>query len=153
MAYSLEALIGPTLGPLSAIDGVPPLTVVALPHDLGLLPLVPELLKALGPVAEAAEVERLEDLPYVKPGVLWLAEKLSAGGKVAYVEAEFFGGVGEQASAGWEQGQVAFAPLNAQDAINRALRWLGVTAEGEDDEFDTLGLGRHRFTERWVRPE
>lgn len=45
MAYSLEMLIGPTLGPLSAIDGVPPLTVVALPHDLGLLPLVPELLK------------------------------------------------------------------------------------------------------------
>jgi hypothetical protein len=150
MAYSLEALIGPALGPL---PGVPPLTVVALNGELGLLPLVPDLVKALHPLAEAAGTERLEALEYVKPGALWLAARLSATGRVAYVEAEFFGGVGEQVSAGWENGALVFGPLNASDAINQALRWLGVTADAEMDEFDTVGLGRHRFTERWVRPD
>ncbi len=155
MAYSLEALIGPSLGPL---PGLPPITVVALPHDLGLLPLVPDLVKALGPLADSDGAERLEDLEYVKPAVLWLAARLSAAGRVVYVEAEFFGGVGEQISAGWEAGQLVFGPVNAGDAINQALRWLGVKVEpvpGEllSDEFDGLGLGRHRFTERWVRPE
>jgi hypothetical protein len=150
MAYSLEALIGPALGPQ---PGLPPLTVVALPHDLGLLPLVPGLLKALGPLADEAGVERLEDMPYVKLGVLWLAAKLSTAGRVVYVEAEFFGGVGEQASAGWENGEMVFGPVTASDAINQALRWLGVSAAPPDDEFDALGLGRHRFTERWLRAD
>ncbi len=155
MAYSLEALIGPSLGPL---PGLPPLTVVALPQELGLLPLVPDLVQALGPLADRDGAERLEDLEYVKPAVLWLAARLSAAGRVvgrvAYVEAAFFGGVGEQISAGWEAGELVFGPVNAADAINQALRWLGVVAaEDAHDEFDALGLGRHRFTERWLRAE
>lgn len=148
MAYSLEALIGPSLGPR---PGLPPLTVVALPQDLGLLPLVGGLLKMLRPLAPADAPPRLD---YPAPEVVWLAARLSAGGRVVYVEAEFFGGVGEQYSVGWEGGAVAWGPLAAPDAINQALRWLGVTVEPDaPDEFDTLGLGRHRFTERWLNPD
>lgn len=36
------------------------------------------------------------------------------------------------------------------DAINKALKILGVVRIDNKDEFDTLHLGRHRFVERWV---
>jgi hypothetical protein len=109
MAYSLEALIGPSLGPR---PGLPPLTVVVLAQDLALLPLVPDLVKALGPLADGDDVERMEALEYVKPGVLWLAERLSAAGRIAYGVPSWR--VGEQIS-GLGGGELTFGPVNAGD--------------------------------------
>jgi hypothetical protein len=34
--------------------------------------------------------------------------------------------------------------------INLVLRELGVQAAAEMDEFDTLGLGQHRHTDKWL---
>lgn len=87
------------------------------------------------------------------------AAAFSTVGRLAYIEAEFFGGTGTQAALGWDGGRIAFGPRLTQTpgegrehyedveagadlAINEALRWLGVSAEGTHDEFDTLGLGR-----------
>ncbi len=81
----------------------------------------------------------------------------SAAGRIVYLEAEFFGGTGSQAAVGWEAGRIAFGPRLTQTpgegrdgyedvpdgadlAIDEALRWLGVSAEGGQDEFDALGL-------------
>lgn len=95
-----------------------------------------------------------------------LAEELSDERRCIYVHAEFFGGLGFQASLGWQGGRVAFGPcLTANHpaerqtdgyqvvskpewAINRALRFLGVVASSAD-EFDAVGLGRHRTTSAW----
>jgi hypothetical protein len=81
-------------------------------------------------------------------------------GKVVYIEAEFFGGVGSQAAMGWDRGKPDFGPLRTQTegedragfestsaehmAINAALRWLGVAAAPLKDEFATIGLDRLR---------
>ena len=35
-------------------------------------------------------------------------------------------------------------------SISQALRLIGVVTEQGMDEFDTLGLGRHRETHQWV---
>jgi hypothetical protein len=35
--------------------------------------------------------------------------------------------------------------------LNRALRHLGVIAGDGGDEFDALGLGRHRCTQAWLK--
>jgi hypothetical protein len=88
------------------------------------------------------------------------ARRISADGRVVYVEAEFFGGTGTQASIGWEAGQRSFGPVKtqigedepgfetvdevAEMAINQALRWLGVRRTARLDEFDVLGLRRLR---------
>lgn len=37
-------------------------------------------------------------------------------------------------------------------AINQALRFLGVRADADHDEFETIGLDRRRRTEDWVPP-
>jgi hypothetical protein len=81
-----------------------------------------------------------------------IVRETCSNGDMAYVEAQFFGGAGTQAGVGWRDGQIAHGPVMARDAINQALRFLGVTANDGKDEFDTVGLGKHRSTEEWFEP-
>jgi hypothetical protein len=84
---------------------------------------------------------------------------------LAYVETDYFGGDGGQAAVAWSGGEVVFGPLRTMDrpeggkfvptpllegAINRAVRHLGVERGDARDEFDALGLGRHRSNEAWL---
>jgi hypothetical protein len=78
---------------------------------------------------------------------------------VAYVEADYSGGVGEQSVEVWDSGKVvldhlhlaAKAPVPAAGTpIAQALRRLGVAKGDYHDEFDAVGLGRHRDTDDWL---
>ncbi|WP_369166738.1 hypothetical protein AB5J49_02090 [Streptomyces sp. R28] len=83
----------------------------------------------------------------------------SAAGPVAYVEAEYLGGVGEQQAAVWDDGTVVLGPVRVEEGrrfpaagspISQALRRLGVVASAGEDEFSAVGLGRHRDREAWI---
>jgi hypothetical protein len=81
---------------------------------------------------------------------------------IAYVETDYFGGIGSQSAIVWRDGQVAFGPVTTKDfageksvplpqgAINRALRELGVARGRHRDEFEAVGLHRHRDNEDWI---
>lgn len=83
----------------------------------------------------------------------------SAAGPVAFVEAEYFGGMGEQLARVWDRGALVLGPLRVEEGepfpadgspISQALRRLGARAEyGRDeygrDEFSAVGLDRHRY--------
>jgi hypothetical protein len=49
----------------------------------------------------------------------------------------------------WEGGKYVPTPL-LDGAINRAVRLVGVERGPVRDEFDALGLGRHRSNESWL---
>ncbi|MBJ6637126.1 hypothetical protein H4K36_02640 [Streptomyces sp. DHE7-1] len=83
----------------------------------------------------------------------------SAGGPVAYVEAEYFGGAGEQRAAVWDGGTVVLGPLHVEEGapfpsagspISQALRRLGAVAGAGEDEFSAVGLDRRRQGEAWT---
>lgn len=92
--------------------------------------------------------------------VAGLLANTSRSGPLAYVEAEYFGGVGEQHAAVWDGGALVLGPISigfreaipAQGtAISRALRRIGVTGADETrDEFDVVGLRTHRRLEDWL---
>ena len=65
---------------------------------------------------------------------------LSRHGPVAYVETEYFGGVGEQIATVFDRG----ARILECGSANEALRAIGVRAAHGRDEWDTLGLSSHR---------
>ncbi|MGW8687517.1 hypothetical protein ACWGNN_42120 [Streptomyces sp. NPDC055817] len=76
-----------------------------------------------------------------------LLAQWSTTGPVAYVEADYFGGVGEQRAAVWAYGALAVGPLDtpskkwfsrAVSPISQALRQLGVRQSLGEDE---LGIG------------
>jgi hypothetical protein len=84
----------------------------------------------------------------------------SLSGPLAYVEAEYFGGTGEQHAAVWDGGALAWGPLGIAfrqaippqgTAISQALRRIGVTSDDKAcDEFEAVGLRRHRHLEDWL---
>ena len=69
-----------------------------------------------------------------------------------YFETEYHGGHGGQGAAVFQNGELTFGPQwDELGPINHALMLLGVQIEPPAiDEFDTVGLCRHRTTEDWL---
>jgi hypothetical protein len=93
------------------------------------------------------------------------AELASKEFPIAYIETDYHGGMGSQASVVWSDGQCVFGPLETVDgyrdgkmietplldgAINQAVRHLNVDRGNVRDEFDALRLGWHRSNEDWL---
>jgi hypothetical protein len=114
-------------------------------------PVAAALAEALGAVAvPLGQGTALVPLPSgLTPDVESLAARVSDQAPVLYAEAEFFGGVGEQQAVLWRGGE-ATALDGGAAPINAALRALGVRRSGDLDEFDSVGLGRHRSTPEWA---
>lgn len=80
----------------------------------------------------------------------------STTGPLAYVEADYFGGVGTQFAVVWRAGAIVFGPAVQPERapgslISQALRLLGASSGGHVDEFDAVGLGRYRDVDDWLR--
>ena len=73
---------------------------------------------------------------------------------LAYVAIETFAGPVHNGAIVWSEGDVVYRELieeeDAEAPANVAMRMIGVTAAVGMDEFDTLGLGRHRSSESWI---
>ncbi len=109
-----------------------------------MIPMTNELFEEIGGDGEVDTFYKFS------PAVEDWAKRLSQDSPIAYVEAEYFGGVGGQSSVAWARGLRVLEPIHAADAINQALKILGVSVAGfAGDEFDAVGLGKHRETESW----
>jgi hypothetical protein len=146
VSYVLAAFIGrePTIAAASALAGEH--RVSRLGHDLHLVELDSE------PVRKPLFSDRFH---FLTPRLAATAIAASAIGDIGFIEAGFFGGDGLQGSIIWRDGEVVFGPLTANDdeppipplaewPINQALRFFGVEAKPEMDEFRTVNLGRFR---------
>jgi hypothetical protein len=155
--YSLRAVIATEqiLTELAgALDDAHNAHIVFLSQHLSLLPMTDVLFDTVTIAAS------LPDGVWKVPTPLdRMLAACSAKGPVAYVEAEIFGGTGEQAAQVWDNGEVVLGPLRlaeeesfpaAGSPISQALRRLGVAKGHHYDEFDAVGLGRQRDTEDWL---
>lgn len=155
MGHSLEAVIAtePVLRELAG--PIKEAHIVPLGQHLSLLPMTDEFFDAI----TSAGAPRLDGFWKAPAGFGSALAACSATGPVAYVETEFFGGLGTQSAQVWDGGKVVLGPLRLAEGdpfpvdgspISRALRHLGVTRSGYDDEFAAVGLDRHRETEAWL---
>lgn len=137
---------------------LPGARVASLAFGFGFLPVTDQLAGE----NEPAPFECLERLT-ARLGA-W-AEAASTALPVAYVETDYFGGDGWQTAMAWARGRVVFGPIRTSDlyeggkyvptplldgAINQAVRLIGVDRGSARDEFEALGLGRHRSNESWL---
>lgn len=153
MGYSLEAVIGEEGAIRFAARAREHAVVVPLSHGLAMIPLTDRLCAELEQRYGREEDGAVSSIPgMVQAAGRWLRE---ASGSVflAIIAAEYHGGDGTQWAVGMERGSIALGPMESGDAINQALRRLGVRAHPGADEFDTVGLGRHRSTARWAGEE
>lgn len=144
MAYTLQAYIAQAGNLASALPLG--LRVVALPGGLEMVPLDSTARKLLDVPLLPLTDEGFAELPET---ISSTGKRLSGQYKLVYIEAEFFGGVGGQASACFENGKTSGTVSTQWDSINAALRWLGVLVREHEDEFEASGLGAHRDTDAW----
>jgi hypothetical protein len=162
MGYTLEAFVGRSALSEAARSREPVIVPAQLPQGFVLVPLTDEIHDSF-PLSTTTPYPQLYKL---SPALAEWAQKLSHRGAIAYLEAEFFGGTGTHAAIVWNGGQVTLGPLHTEarwnarelisppireNAFNRALRHLDVIVGDAGDEFDALGLGRHRSTDAWLK--
>jgi len=145
MTYTLQAVV--TVADQIQSQLPPSLRSVSLGSNVKMIPF-------------SSEVRRLHDIPFcpltddgqtaMPPQVLKLCEALSQGRTLAYIEAVFFGGAGTQASVVFINGKQVARPVVSVTAINQALHILGVSKESAYDEFEAVGLGAYRDTDKWL---
>ncbi|MFJ8053507.1 hypothetical protein [Streptomyces luteogriseus] len=155
MSYDLKAVIAGEEILRTATRDLCAVRLASIGQGLSLMPVTDALFEAVadGGGDSASESRRLPG-GFEKALAGW-----SAGGPVAYVEAEYFGGVGEQWAAVWDAGAIVLAPLHVEEGepfppagspISQALRRLGVATRAGEDEFSAVGLDRHRHSEAWI---
>lgn len=144
MGYCLNALIAPRVIFDARVSNIAAARIVRLAQGMSMIPVTDLLYDEIGDGGALGYFAKLS------PGIEQWALSLSARGLISYVEAEFFGGVGRQSALVWRDGKRMLGPLHATDAIDQALRLLGVSATADSDEFDALGLGAHRETDEWL---
>jgi hypothetical protein len=155
MGYELRAVIGAPEALRRAVEEFRAAQVVGLEQGLAMVPMTEALFD------EVTDGTRSEDLSFwfLPGGFGELLARRSTAGPLAYVEAEYFGGVGGQRAAIWSHGVLSQGPLTLDEhehipaqgtPISVALRSLGVRCTAGADEFTAAGLQRHRNTEDWA---
>ncbi|OEJ23029.1 hypothetical protein AR457_38180 [Streptomyces agglomeratus] len=155
MGYGLQAVIAGRGVLLAASRDLPAARLASLGQGVSLMPMTDALFDS---VADGSDGGAL-GFWRLPGGFEKILADWSTAGPVAYVEAEYFGGVGEQRAVVWDGGTIALGPLQvpeglpfppAGSAISQALRRLGVVASAGEDEFSAVGLDRHRHGEAWI---
>ncbi|MFJ9246782.1 hypothetical protein [Streptomyces sp. NPDC101776] len=150
MTYVLQAVIAGDDLLRSAAQKVPGARVASLGQGLSLLPMTSEVLDAVS----AGDTARSLGFWRLPAGFERRLAEWSTAGPVAYVEAEYFGGAGEQRVVVWADGALAWGPSDQRamgiSPISQALRRLGATSGPGQDEFTAVGLDRHRHNDDWI---
>ena len=124
--------------------------VVHLEQGIGMIPISEELLNAIEQGETSLGATEEPGFEFVSEVVLTWARRLSKGTTLAYIEAEFRSGEGTESAVVWRDGKVVLGPLQGTGAVNRALRTLGVSVPSRREEFEVVGLGKHRSPEAWL---
>lgn len=152
--HDVKALIAKSDYLQSHVRSLKEAALCQLPQGLALLPVTHALAVELDSHPGNARPTILEEL---SAGTAVLATDISRATPVAFVTTFYFGGQGGQDAMVWFGGELIFSPSSTpysgvwpNSPISRALRILGVTPEDGKDEFDTIGLGNFRTTEKWA---
>lgn len=150
MSYVLNAVLAPSELLTSDPPWLSGSRIVHLEQSMSMIPITDDLFDRLAGQEPFSLEDGLAIFSFLPPQLAGVLQSLSEHSTVAYVEAEFFGGTGEQRCVVWQKSAVILGPLEARYAINRALRLLDVKRQWLHDEFDMIGLNRHRHNEDWI---
>lgn len=160
MGHCLQAFLGSEalLGDIVQIQSTA--IIIPLWQGLAMIPVTEALYDLLTTPEERGSFD---------PRFLFLSPKLnhfgqthSHPGPLAYIETDYFGGVGSQGAIVWSKGKIIFGPAVTGNrcemqvdqlpagAINCALKIFGVKPGNQIDEFEALGLGKYQTMEDWI---
>ena len=119
--------------------------LVALDAGFAWVPATDALMAEIDAADPAGErIGRTIDFVFDHPVMLRLLADLSRGGPIAFVETDYVDGRGAQAATACVDGQAVTSEEGDGRPINHALRAIGVVRPSDEDEFDTVCLGKYR---------
>jgi hypothetical protein len=119
--------------------------LVALDAGFAWVPATDALMAEIDAADPAGErIGRTIDFVFDHPVMLRLLADLSRSGPIAFVETDYVDGRGAQAATACVDGQVVTSQEGDARPINHALRAIGVVRPSDEDEFDTVCLGKYR---------
>jgi len=154
MSYQLQAIVAASDLLRRVTGDDPDMHVVEVAQGMALMPMTGVLHDRLTVPGHGDELGFILPIGFENTLAGW-----SADGPIAYVEADFFGGIGSQSAAVWHHRVLALGPLHhptgeqhtgEPSPISQALRHLGVTRGRQADEFAAAGLDRHRDHDGWL---
>jgi hypothetical protein len=118
-----------------------------LTQQIALIPMIGDLFNEINDYRANNDIDGYE---YLTTDIESETLKTIHIGLIAYIEVEYFGGVGVQNGILWKNNKRIFEQSGTTDVVNSILQQLGITRSKSRDEFDTVGLNRHRYTEDWL---
>ena len=144
--FTIQAIIGT----IEDLKSQSEFKVVTLEQGLALLPI-------------SSQIQEKYNIPFlpltdlgigkVPKSIVETLKKINPQNPIIYIEAEYFGGDGVQASVYWDEKQKESCTIVSDNAINQALKKMSVDKKNKIDEFEAIGLGKHRSTESWINEE
>lgn len=147
MGYYLQAFICKQADTNIFTDNYDKAKNIEIGQGLSLIPMTEELFDQINNLVVSNSVDKFE---YLTDNIETKILQLIDDKKIAYVEAEYFGGQGGQIAIIWNNGKRQSFFEYGQECINRVLKDFGIKTKFSKDEFDTLSLGRHRNTIDWI---
>lgn len=144
MGHHIKAIIGKQADIQKLADDWVYGKLIELPQDFGMVPMTITLLDDVEEITELSESELDCGLDGLDESVIWLLENYSFHTKLAYIETDYFGGVGTQGGVLYENGREKISPQAGKGTINVLLKELGAWRKSDTDEFDCLELGKYR---------
>jgi hypothetical protein len=164
MTHNIQALISRRSTFVASVRSHPFNLTVELPQSFAMTLCTSEFLEWVTAPGCGGDLPEPNVFECLTPAVVGYAKELSSHGPVAYVETNYWGGLGGQAAIVYLKGTITL-PACSQFSdeppsrnelrsypINRALTCLGVEETSAIDHFDSLGLGTFRRNRDWLMP-
>jgi hypothetical protein len=144
MGHHIRAIIAPHSTADAIAAAWAALPRLNLPTGFAIFPVDAETVDARV-VPDPTLKESANELIMMTPSFRAFLAQLSRGGQLAYVETDYFGGMGGQGALVCRNGEEAMPPTwRTRGAINRALKLLGMPGGLLRDRFVKAGLHRLR---------
>lgn len=147
MGYYLQAFICNQADTNIFTDNFEKAKKIEIGQRLSLIPMTEELFDEINNFVVSNSVDKFE---YLTENIESKILQLIGSKKIAYVEAEYFGGEGGQIAIIWSNHNRQNFFEYGQEGINKVLKDFRIKTKFFKDEFDTLNLGRHRNTIDWI---
>ena len=147
MSYVLQAILAKEAVIDQLLAEVKPGKKVKLEQGFAMMPVDAKLADV---IEAASDSESIDDFVMLTAAFEKVLLGILNKAKFAYLESEFFGGRGGHQGILWEAGKRTLKVSESYSGANRILQELGVRRTSQLDEFDCMGLGRHRSVADWL---
>lgn len=144
MGHNISAIIGRQSTIQKLADTWISAPVIELPQEFAMVFLTDTLIESIEELNHISDDFCCPELCNFSIIAEQLLQEFSLHTRLAYIETDYFGGVGTQGGVLYENGKILIKPRSGEGTINEMLKELGVSCMRGLDEFDSLKLGNYR---------